>query len=380
MVDHVHGLQLRLGFFERQVMREVTYWGELEAVKRIDVSTLDRERENILKAIGFGLVAAPSLTATLWSATRHLIVTFAPYMERRGLWDAWHTVLARAIAAAQQVADVAGEITLTALLARLSQRQSRGADVVAYYRRVIRLARRADNHFELARACSNLGYYYCETGKWWRSEVLASHALVLFATLDSKHGQAHTHNHLGVLYTRQKRWSEAELQLQQACKFWRKISDEHSLIAFGLVNLGLLYTGQKKPKEALFWLEDAYHKAEALGETSIIGRILQNMAIAYRQSGRLIEAENLAHQAEQIFHRYHDVLLLAYTWHNLGIIYAQGGQMAKADEYIERALQLYRQLGNHYGEEQLFEELKELEAVDIVLQVSNKYRKAMSTD
>lgn len=47
MVDHVHGLQLRLGFFERQVMSEVTYWGELEAVKRIDVSTLDRERENI---------------------------------------------------------------------------------------------------------------------------------------------------------------------------------------------------------------------------------------------------------------------------------------------------------------------------------------------
>ncbi|MCE7982289.1 MAG: tetratricopeptide repeat protein [Caldilinea sp. CFX5] len=360
-------------------MREVAYWGEHTAVKTIAVSTLDRERENILKAIGFGLAVAPSQAATVWPATRHLIITFAPYMERRGLWDSWHSLLERAIAAAQQVADVAGEITLTALLARLSQRQSRGADVVAYYRRVIRLARRTDNRFELARACSNLGFYYGEHEQWWRSEVLGCYALTLFEALNSQHGRAHTHNHLGTLYTRQKRWAEAETHLQQACNFWRAIGDEHSLTAFGLLNLGMLYVDQKKPEEALTWLEDAYHRAEALGETAMVGYILQNMAIAYRQKGKLVKAEDLARQAEQIFHKHHDVLLLAYTWHNIGIIYTQGGQTAKADEYIGRALQLYRQLGNHYGEERLLEELKELESVDVALQVIGHYIETTST-
>jgi len=377
VVDRVHDPQLRLSFFERQVMREVTYWGEQTAVKTIEVGTLDRERENILKAIGFGLAVSPSLAATLWPATRHLIVAFAPYMERRGLWDAWHTVLERAIAAAQQVADVAGEITLTAFLARLSQRQSRGADVVLYYRRVIRLARRTDNRFELARACSNLGFYFVEHERWWRSEVLGCHALALFKDLNSQHGQAHTHNHLGVLYTRQKRWTEAEGHLLQACSIWRTMSDEYNLAAFGLLNLGVLYVDQKKPKEAITSLDVAYHKAKLLGETTMVGRILQNMALAQRLQGAFTDAETLALQAEQIAQKYHDTLQLAFVWHNLGLIYIQTRQTGQASEYIGRALQMYRQLGSHYGEQRLFEELKELDSVDITLQTFDDSTRVM---
>lgn len=366
MANRVNDSQQWLSFFERRVMHEVGYWSAQEAVKTIVVQTLDRERENILKAIGFGLAVAAA-----WPATCHLIVTFAPYMERRGLWDSWHSLLVRAIATAQRAGDMAGEITLTALLARLCQRQSRRADVVTYYRRVIRLARRTDNRFELARACSNLGYYYVDDGgHWWRAEILSQHALAIFIELNSQHGQAHTHNHLGFLYTRQKRWAEAETHLQQACDLWRATGDEHSLTAHGLVNLGMLYVDQKKPHQALLWLEEAYHKAEALGETVMIGHILQNMAIAQRQSGKLSKAENLARQAEQIFQKYQEVLPLAHNWHNLAIIYAQDHQTAKAEEYVGRALQLYRQFGHVYGEERLFNELKELDAVDITQQVT----------
>ncbi len=357
MANSLNTPQQCLNFFEERVLREVTHWGAQEGVKTIVVGILDHERENILKAIGFGLAVAAA-----WPATRQLIITFAPYMERRGLWDSWHTLLTRAIAAAQRARDVAGEITLTALLARLCQRQSRGADVVTYYRRVIRLARRADNRFELARACSNLGYYYVDGGHWWRAEVLGQHALAIFAALNSQHGQAHTHNHLGVLYTRQQRWVEAEAHLQQACGLWRSTGDEYSLTAFGLQNLGVLYVDQKKPEDALTWLQDAYHKAESLGETAMVGHILNNMVIAYRQQGAFTDAETLARQAEQIAQKYHDPLQLAFIWHNLGLIYTQQQQATKAREYIDRVLVLYRQLGNHYGEERLFRELKELEA------------------
>lgn len=375
MANSLNTPQQCLNFFEQRVVREVAHWGAQEAVKTIVVGLLDRERENILKAIGFGLAVAAA-----WPATRQLIITFAPYMERRGLWDSWHTLLTRAIAAAQRATDVAGEITLTALLARLSQRQSRGADVVTYYRRVMRLARRADNRFELARACSNLGYYYVDNGgQWWRAEILNQHALALFAELNSQHGQAHTHNHLGFLYTRQKRWAEAETHLQQACSLWREMGDEYSLTAFGLQNLGMLYIDQKKPAEALTWLELAYHKAEALGETALVGRILQNMALGYRQQGVLSKAEVLARQAEQISHKYQDTPLLAFTWHNLGLVYAQGRQLTQAHEYLERALHLYRQLGNRYGEEQLFGELKELEAANIILSISHRYNWPLTT-
>ena len=180
-------------FFQQIILRTVRQWQTSEAVQQIDVPVLDKNRLTILNIINRGLEYEPS-----WPELKALVIAFASYMERRGHWDAWRDVLHGAIAVAQILNDVDAEITLTALFARLSQRQSRGDDVVRYYRRVIRLAKRHGNQFEEARACSNLGYYYIDAGHWWRSEVLSCHALGLFEGWGSEHRRAHRHNHLGL--------------------------------------------------------------------------------------------------------------------------------------------------------------------------------------
>lgn len=69
--------------------------------------------------------------------------------------------------------------------------------------------------------------------------LLSLHALALFEELESKHGRAHTHNHLGLLYTRRGLWKKAEEHLKRACDLWRDTGDIHSLI-YGLENLGAL--------------------------------------------------------------------------------------------------------------------------------------------
>jgi tetratricopeptide (TPR) repeat protein len=224
-----------LDFFQQRLQTLLTHWRDYPAVQQVQVAVLDREREVILKVINLGLECAP-----LWPLVHPLLVAFTPYMERRGHWAAWHTILQRAIAVAQQLSDLSAETTLTALLARLSQRMSRPQDVVRYYRRALRLARQTGNRFEMARACSNLGFHYIDRGHWWRSEVLSRSALVIFEELGSNHGQAHTHNHLGLLYIRQRRWSEAEAHLKNACEVWETMADQHSLIS-GYNNLGVLY-------------------------------------------------------------------------------------------------------------------------------------------
>ena len=186
-----------LDFFQQMILNGLRYWQEHPAIQTLDDSVLERERDGILNALTRGLEFEPA-----WPLVRKLIDKLAAYMERRGYWTVWRTVLVQAIALSQRVGDVAGETTITALLARLSQRQSRGKDVVRYYRRAMRLAKQNDNQYELARACCNLGYYYIDASRWWRSEVLSLRALEIFEALDSDHGRAHTHNHLGLLYTR----------------------------------------------------------------------------------------------------------------------------------------------------------------------------------
>ncbi|MEM7348719.1 MAG: tetratricopeptide repeat protein, partial [Chloroflexota bacterium] len=168
-------------FFQQRIVKSTTHWQRFVADKQTDTPALEQGKTQILRAISFALSSQAA-----WPAARHLIETFAPYMERRGYWDNWNDILVQAVDAAQRFGDMSGQVTMMALLARLMQRQSRFQEAIPYYRRVIRLARRTGNRFEAARACSNLGFLYVDTvSRWWRSEILCCYALAVFEELNS---------------------------------------------------------------------------------------------------------------------------------------------------------------------------------------------------
>lgn len=248
------------GFFHRRVLINIQYWQDYVTNYLADVLALDSERERIIIAVSFAL----NLDET-WPVVYKLIVTFAPYVERRGDWGVWNQLLERAIQAAQHHRDTTRSITLSALLAQLLQRQSRLKEAVSYYRKAIRLARQTTQRFEEARACSNRGYLCAEQGYWHRAEVLCCHALAIFEQLDSDHGRAHTENHLGILYTRQRSWDKARQHLEHACAIWRSMSDDHGLM-LGFLNLGMLEVDSEHPDQALVHLEKALYYARRASE------------------------------------------------------------------------------------------------------------------
>ena len=338
-------------FFIQRVLQMVEQWEADEAVQDLEIDVLDQEYEAILKAISFGLELSQA-----WPVVKKLIIALPSYMERRGHWAAWHAMLERAIGVAQREEDLDGEITLTALVARLCQRESKPKDVVRHYARVIRLARRSGNQFEEARACSNLGYAYIDGGHWWRSEMLSCHALGLFEELGSEHGRAHTHNHLGLLYTRRSKWASAEQHLKNACTLWESKSDIHSSL-LGYMNLGVLYVEMEHTESAIEYLQNAYLAAQSTGELSQIPRIWNTMAIAYRDSTDWTKAEEYAKQAEKLFGEYSDHQGLAHVWHNLGLIFSSSGNKALALQYFESSLELHRSLNNQISVEGLQEDI-----------------------
>lgn len=344
-------------YFIQRVLQMVEQWNEAEAVQEVDVTILDHEYESVVKAISLGLALPQG-----WSIVRPLIIAFTPFMERRGHWHEWHTILERAIDAANAAKDVDGEITLTALLARLCQRESRPKDVVYYYRRVIRMARQNGNRFEEARACSNLGYAYIDGGKGWRSEILNCHALEIFEELGSEHGLAHTHNHLGILYHRiQGRWELAEEHLTQACQLWQTNQDNHSLFN-GYMNLGYLYNNIDRSEIALEHFTKARKIAEQTGESTGMANLWNNMAIAYRQSLDLRKAEEYAMQAESLFKQQANLIGLAQVWNNLGLIVYENNEHAKALNYLEESLTLYQNLNVQSRSDEVQEDIKRISA------------------
>ncbi len=368
-VDMLVDTQSCVNFFERQILHQLGYWGRHEAIKKNEFNILDRRRESILNVITFGLELKEA-----WPLVYDLILAFTRYMERRGHWQVWNTLLSRAIELANQVGDTAGAMTLSVLLARLYNRQSRPEETIYYYRQAIHLARQGGNQYEEARACSNLGYLYVTRGQWWRAEVLCCHALIIFEALKSEHGQAHTHNHLGVLYTRRRIWGQAEDHLQRACILWKSMNDLHGLI-YGFENLGLLFNEMRQPDVALIHLEKALEQARNTGEESELGTIWMNMGITYRQNGDLKQAKAYIKQAEAIFYKFSNSLGLAQVWDNLGMVYFRQRKWTEADHYLKTSLEKYRALKNWDGEIKVL-----LNIIEYELEQENQAQVAIQLD
>ncbi|MEM7342673.1 MAG: tetratricopeptide repeat protein [Chloroflexota bacterium] len=340
-----------LTLFETHITRVVQHWHNHAAIEAVDVAVLEPAQESILKSISLAFSLSD-----LWPTLGTLIIGFSPYMERRGLWGEWNPVLLQAISTAQQRNDVDGEITLSALLARLYQRQSKPKDVIRHYRRVIRLARKAENRYELARACSNLGYAYIDEGRWWRSEVLCCQALEIFEDLDSDHGRAHTHNHLGVLYTKKNVWIKAENHLNEACRFWQRMDDSFGLI-YGLDNKGLLYMNMELPQKAIEHLEQALLIAQQTQIETEISKIWNNLGRANQKADHFSKAEDYLKKAEKTFRKNANHLDLARVWHNLGWLYFNMNKWLDAEAYFTEALKAYQNLENSHEEIIIIEDL-----------------------
>lgn len=314
----------------------------LATVRAVETRLPDEERVQACHVLDFGLRAPDA-----WPQARDLTVALASYMERSGQWELWEQLLRQALATAQRLGDTAQEITVTALLARLYQRRGDAQAMVRHYRQVIRVARRSGNRYELARACSNLGYYYIERGHLWRAEVLSLTALAIFDELASDHGRAHTHNHLGILFTRQYDWMKAKEHLIAACTIWQASQDQYGLMR-GHGNLAFLAVETASYADLIYHSAIALDLAEKLGDESLIGTFASNLSFGHLKTDNLPKAKQFANLAEKVFKQYSDRLGLARSAHTNGLIAIDERNYLQAQEQINYALNALTELHNHY--------------------------------
>ncbi|MCB0211831.1 MAG: tetratricopeptide repeat protein [Anaerolineae bacterium] len=350
--------QARTLFFKQCIHNNLYYWYTWVKKNSADIPAMDHERNNIVKAITFAL----RMQDVDWPTARALVELFSPYIEKRGFWDNWNGILKQAIAVAQRLEDTPGEVNLSALLTRLLFRQGRVREATQYSRRIARLARRIGDLFNEARVYTNLGYYYAEYGQLYRSEVLCYYALKLFEQINNDHGQAHTHNHLGVLFDLKQCWDTALNHLLRACDIWQKTGDNHGLM-FGYINLGTLYTTRQQPDQALQYLEQAHNLAKLTGDETSLGMIYVNKGFAYKKKGDYVQAEHFAKQAELIFRPMANFQELARLWDNLGMACLYQGKHNEAKVHLEASLEMWRKLDNKGSEINTLIDIVEYELV-----------------
>lgn len=327
-------------FFRQAILANLAYWRRWLTDQTENVAAWDRERRNIVKAIDFGLDVGPA-----WSSTHALMTAWSPYMERRGHWHEWHHSVRQAITVARQHAHEDQLPELFLLLARLARLRSQYAESARYFRRTIATARAIGDRYSEARACSNLGYHFYETGHWDRARVLCHHALAIFFDMQSAHGRAHTHNHLGLLYTAQGDLNRAHRHLEQACSIWSAMADKHGLMR-GLTNLGLLYRDMGDNEQSISHFHHATDLAKETGEELTVGNILVNLASVHRNRNEVSDATTCIDQADLIFQRHAYLHGLTVVQHYRGSLLLDEGAPGKAEPYLLAAREGWRAFGN----------------------------------
>ncbi len=354
------GVNAESSLFEKQLGSALQNWQGNQLVDALATGEFDREKEALLKMIQLGLDHDP-----FWPLVKNMILVLSSYVERRKQWGNWLQTIEKALEVSKRLSDDHGALEMANLRGRILQRMGKTTELKQNYRKVIRLAKKAKNPIEEARACSNLGHSFTLQGHYCRSEILNQHALSIFDKHGYEHGQAHTNNHLGLLYTYTKDYDRAKQHVQTACNIWRRTKDEFGLIN-GLVNLGFLYNELGKPTDAISVLETALNLGESQGEGGyLLATNLMNLGIAHRTLSNYSKALSFSEKAEQIFKDSGNRLSLYHVWENFGHTYSGLGDQTKALDYFNWALDGFKNQSQFVDSSRLKKIIKGLTAEDV---------------
>ncbi len=148
---------------------------------------------------------------------------------------------------------------------------------------------------------------------------------------------------LAMVYRRQARYREAEYAARKAITLARQhLGGEHTSVAVGLANLGLIQAFRRKYSAARKSLRDALARVErSSGSNSPdVAPILNNLAFVDQQTGRLASAESLLRHALEINTKAYgsEHPSVAMGWTSLGVLALQRGEPRTAEDYLRKGL------------------------------------------
>lgn len=207
---------------------------------------------------------------------------------------------------------------------------------------------------ELANAVSRLAnLYYC-LGRLREAEVYNNRALAIEQKLADTIGVTAVYNNLGLIYTEQGRYGEAESAFKRVLAVLEKRAGTDEKLSQTLGNLANVYMEKEQPQRA----EPLYLRALQIKEKLVgasaeeLDGELSNLANCYRQQGKLAKAGLLFDRALKIVSKsgVNDFQKAPFL-NNLALFYVTQGKYSQAELLYKRAIAaLEKGLGTNHPE------------------------------
>jgi CHAT domain-containing protein/tetratricopeptide (TPR) repeat protein len=245
------------------------------------------------------------------------------------------------------------------LTARVEQLYSEGkiVEAIPFAERALAIARSIfpSPHQNLASSLNDLGLLYSHQGRWSEAEPLYQESLSTRRQLfgnTANDDLASSLNNLGQLYLYQGKWSEAEPLFLEAKAICRQLYENTANIATAIIvnNLAILYRSQGRWAEAEpLYLESLNIRRQLFGNdpNNFIATSINNLAEFYSFQGKHVEAEPLYLETLNIHRELFGNTVnnyLAGSLNNLAELYSFQGKRTEAEPLQLESVNIRRQL------------------------------------
>ena len=159
---------------------------------------------------------------------------------------------------------------------------------------------------------------------------------------------ADTLNETGIVFWNQKKYAEAERNLEVAITLSKEIK-YYKAIAAGLNNLGLVYYEQGKYAEGLDLYKQSIGIFDKIGNEKASAQVQLNLGILYKKHGLYEKSSQYLIQAVQLFEKNDQKKELASSYNSLAGINDIMGNYDESLKYHFLALEIRREIDNAKG-------------------------------
>ena len=332
-----HNSQEAFERFRQKVAQNAEAWLDFALAHHHDFVTLDRELDNLMKAIHHANLEPAALPAGL-----RLVQALWFYVEFRGQWLTWQRTLEKSLDLSQVAGLREDEASLLVQLGELSRVLGRTDTALELQLAAHALFDQLGDPAGSARVLGILSQLHLIVGNAQVAERCCRESAATFESLGNLRELAVTQNNWGIVCMERGDHAGSIDHLREADRLFRKTGKLRGQ-AKASANLGRVFQLQARREEARSAYGQSVDLYQLIGDELNAARMQVNLATLWYQEGRVAEALAASEQVEQELSRLGDQPWLARVVNNTGVFLQALGRPAEAYVAYHRAAALYAQ-------------------------------------
>jgi len=218
--------------------------------------------------------------------------------------------------------------------ARIAWQRNQMTDALTYLQATLGI-READKDLKgIANCENNMGIIFWNLKNIDEALEHYRKAMAMRIALNDSSGIAASYGNMGLVFRQTGKLDSADLYYRRSMIMREKLGDPQ-MIAISYNNLAILYL-DNKPDSAIFYLEKAMAAHKSANDMYGYAGCLNNIGIAYRNQGRLDDAEQAQLEAAGMSKQLDNKEVLKNAYGELASIYAAKGDYRTAYDYFSK--------------------------------------------